>query len=124
MHPFTWRFFALGSDCTLHIFSESKADAGGAAAAAMSEIGRIEVRYSRYRAESEASRINAIAKSGGTAMVDSETAGLLEYGLRMPLALTRKCPVLRGLGLRVPRAARRDHPGADVRPDWSPHDAR
>ena len=79
MHPFTSRFFALGSDCTLQIFCESKADAGGAAAAAVSEIGRIEARYSRYRAESELSRINAIARSGGSAVVDSETAGLLDY---------------------------------------------
>lgn len=79
MHPFTWRFFALGSDCTLHIFSESAADAGNAAAAAMSEIGRIEARYSRYRTASELSRINAIGKTGGTVVVDSETAGLLDY---------------------------------------------
>jgi len=73
------RFFALGSDCALHIFSESKADAGNAAAAAMSEIGRIEARYSRYRADSELSRVNAIAKTGGSVVVDAETAGLLDY---------------------------------------------
>ena len=79
MSPFTQQFFALGSDCTLHLYAPNEADARQAAAAAMAEIGRIEARYSRYRADSELSRINQIAAAGGTVDVDAETAGLLNY---------------------------------------------
>ena len=49
------------------------------AAAAEAEVRRIEARYSRYRADSELSRINLIAAAGGTTDVDAETAGLIAY---------------------------------------------
>jgi len=79
MRPFQHHFFALGSDCAVHIFVDQEADAIRAAAAAEREIARIEGRLSRYRADSEVSRINEAAKSGGTIEVDSETAGLVDY---------------------------------------------
>jgi len=79
MLPFTQQFFALGSDCALHFYAPDEVDARDAAAAAMAEIGRIEARYSRYRADSEISRINSVAATGGTVDVDAETAGLLTY---------------------------------------------
>jgi FAD:protein FMN transferase len=79
MLPFTRQFFALGSDCALHLFAPNEADALHALASAMAEIGRIEARYSRYRADSEISRINAVATTGGTVDVDAETAGLLSH---------------------------------------------
>ena len=79
MHLFTWQFFALGSDCALYIYAQNKVDADDAATAVMNEIARVEARYSRYRADSELSRINTIGRTGGTAYVDSETAGLLNY---------------------------------------------
>jgi thiamine biosynthesis lipoprotein ApbE len=79
MLSFTQQFFALGSDCTLQIYAANEAHARNAAAAAMAEIGRIEARYSRYRADSEISRINSAAVVGGTVDVDAETAGLLTY---------------------------------------------
>ena len=79
MFPLTQQFFALGSDCALHLYAPNKADARRAAAAARTEIGRIEERYSRYRAQSELSRINQTAATGGSVDVDAETAGLLNY---------------------------------------------
>lgn len=75
----TFEFFALGSDCVLRLFAENDAEAQRAASAAMDEIARIEARYSRYRPDSELSRINLIAKAGGNLDVDPETAGLLDY---------------------------------------------
>jgi thiamine biosynthesis lipoprotein len=79
MHECTYRFFALGSDCVLRLFAGQKAVAHEAAAAASNEIARIEARYSRYRSDSELSRINAVGKVGGSVDVDAETAGLIDY---------------------------------------------
>ena len=79
MHECTYRFFALGSDCVLRLFARQKAVAHEAAAAASNEIARIEARYSRYRSDSELSRINAVGKVGGSVEVDAETAGLIDY---------------------------------------------
>ncbi len=79
MVPFTRQFFALGCDCALQIYAPEEADARYAATAAMAEIGRIEARYSRYRTDSEISRINSVAITGGTVEVDAETAGILTY---------------------------------------------
>jgi FAD:protein FMN transferase len=73
------RFFALGSDCGLQIWADDEAAADHAARAAIGEIARIEARYSRYRADSEVARINAVALRGGTLEVDPETAGLISY---------------------------------------------
>jgi thiamine biosynthesis lipoprotein len=74
-----FEFFALGSDCALQLFAEGEGQAQEAATASIREVARIEARYSRYLEDSELSRINAIAKSGGTIGIDAETAGLLDY---------------------------------------------
>ncbi|WP_245611840.1 FAD:protein FMN transferase [Nevskia soli] len=47
--------------------------------AAVAEVRRIEVKYSRYRVDSVVSRINAAAGSGQAMEVDEETAGLLDF---------------------------------------------
>jgi FAD:protein FMN transferase len=75
----TRHFFALGSNCALRFCDADRAIADNAAAAAMEEIGRIEARFSRYRPDSELSRINAAAMRGGTVDLDEETAGLIDY---------------------------------------------
>jgi thiamine biosynthesis lipoprotein len=49
------------------------------AAAAESEVSRIEMRYSRYRDDSELTRINKVAATGGSVSIDAETAGLVDY---------------------------------------------
>ncbi|MBA4285213.1 MAG: FAD:protein FMN transferase [Xanthomonadaceae bacterium] len=51
--------------------------------AAAAEVRRIEAAYSRYRADSVVSRINAAAGSGEPITVDEETAGLLDFAARL-----------------------------------------
>ncbi len=51
--------------------------------AAAAEVRRIEAAYSRYRADSIVSRINAAAGSGERITVDEETAGLLDFAARL-----------------------------------------
>src|ERR1700756_3839465 len=79
MPLFSHSFFAMGSDCTVHFFADSTAQFEQFALAAEAEIVRIERRYSRYRADSELSRINAVAAQGGSVDVDDETVALMEY---------------------------------------------
>lgn len=74
-----YSFTAMGTACSLHAFAEGDACASAAFEAATAEVGRIEARYSRYRADSLLSRINATADAGGEIEVDEETAGLLDY---------------------------------------------
>src|SRR5487761_2494113 len=70
------QFYAMGSDCALHLYGESAKSVELLAAAAEQEIRRIEARYSRYRSDSELARINKVAATGGATGVDAETAGL------------------------------------------------
>ena len=79
MEPYRFEFHALGSDCSLQLFAPTTALARDAAVAAEREVARIETRYSRYRPDSELSRINAAAMNGGSVTVDAETAGLIDY---------------------------------------------
>src|ERR1700722_2934027 len=74
-----FEFYALGSDCSLQLITPSRSLAEDAALAVEREVARIEARYSRYRPNSELSRINNIAAIGGSVDVDPETAGLIEY---------------------------------------------
>jgi FAD:protein FMN transferase len=74
-----YRFFALGSDCVLRLFAAEETVAHAAGAAASQEISRSEARYSRYRADSELSRVNAVGKVSGSIEVDAEAVGLIDY---------------------------------------------
>ena len=49
------------------------------AEAAAGEVGRLERRYSRYRADSVVASINAVAAHGGALDVDAETTEVLDY---------------------------------------------
>lgn len=71
------RFQAMASACAIHVKAET--GAGAIALAAEAEIRRIEARYSRYRADSELTRINQAAAAGATVDVDAETAGLIAF---------------------------------------------
>jgi thiamine biosynthesis lipoprotein len=73
------QFYAMGSDCAVHLRMEETADIEAVAGAAEAEVRRIERRYSRYLADSELTRINATAATGGSIAVDAETAGLIAY---------------------------------------------
>jgi thiamine biosynthesis lipoprotein len=73
------QFYAMGSDCVVHLPGETAAEAERFATAAEYEVRRIEARYSRYRSNSELARINKVAAAGGSIDIDAETAGLIAY---------------------------------------------
>jgi len=74
---FVYAFRAMGSPCEVRIDRDDAALAARIGAAGEAEALRIERKFSRYREDSELSRIN---RSGGRAVeVDEETAGLLDY---------------------------------------------
>lgn len=79
MLSFSHSFYAAGSDCAVHFFADSAEEFEAFALAAEGEVVRIERRYSRYRADSELSRINAVAARGGSVDIGPETAALMEY---------------------------------------------
>ncbi|MDD2758806.1 MAG: FAD:protein FMN transferase [Methylomonas sp.] len=72
-------FNAMGSPCEILLAAESKSQADSAIKAVISDVGRLEAKYSRYRNDSFLSDINRIAADGGRIIVDDETAGLLNY---------------------------------------------
>ena len=77
LHRF--RFKAMGCPCALQIYAPSAGDARAWAASARGEIARLERKYSRYRADSLLSRINASAGDPDGVLVDGETASLFDY---------------------------------------------
>jgi thiamine biosynthesis lipoprotein len=78
-----FEFEAMACPCVLHLAGDGDARASehraAAARAAVAEVRRIEAKYSRYRAGSVVSRINAAAGGAEPAVVDAETAQLLAY---------------------------------------------
>jgi thiamine biosynthesis lipoprotein len=80
MATLTLPFQAMASSCEIHL--EGVGTPGQlrrAAVAAVEEVRRIEIKYSRYRVDSIVSRINAQAGTGQAVAVDSETAGLIDF---------------------------------------------
>ena len=68
-------FDAMGTQCVLHLYAPTRHDAEIAAERIMIEIDRIEVRYSRYRADSILSRINEAAETAIAKYHNVEAAG-------------------------------------------------
>jgi hypothetical protein len=73
------QFYAMASDCAVHLCGETAEYLELFAAAAEAEVRRIEARYSRYRGDSEIARINKVAATGGVIDIDAETAGLISF---------------------------------------------
>ncbi|WP_229210035.1 FAD:protein FMN transferase [Duganella sp. Root1480D1] len=75
---YTIDFQAMASRCEIRLAAASGAEARALADPALEEVRRIEAKYSRYRADSIVSRINAAA---GISAVDcdDETLALLDY---------------------------------------------
>ena len=71
-------FQAMASPCSIQMDGQDEPAMRQAAAQAISEVQRIEHKYSRYREDSIVSRINQSA-AGAAVEVDAETAGLLEF---------------------------------------------
>lgn len=69
----------MGSDCQLTLYAADERDADQAADVTMTEVWRIEEKYSRYLDNNALSAINAAALAGGKVEVDAETAELFNY---------------------------------------------
>ncbi len=74
-----FRFRAMGSPCELRLYAESRSAASEVANACGHEIERLEQKFSRYRDDSLASRINRSAGDPAGVEVDAETASLLDF---------------------------------------------
>jgi thiamine biosynthesis lipoprotein len=78
LSPTRFPFRAMAGENELQLHAATPEHAARAARAAINEVARIEAKYSRYRADSVVSRINAAAGIGAVP-IDEETAALLEY---------------------------------------------
>jgi FAD:protein FMN transferase len=76
-------FQAMSSVCEVRLDGVHDARLNDAAHAAIAEVQRIEFKYSRYRADSIVSAINAAAGTGFSVAVDVETAGLLNFAAQL-----------------------------------------
>lgn len=77
--PYSVSFSAMGTSCSIHLYADDDESAQLSILCARAEIERIESRYSRYKSDSDLSRLNSVAAVGGTIEVDDETTGLLDY---------------------------------------------
>ncbi|MGI9211680.1 MAG: FAD:protein FMN transferase [Methylococcaceae bacterium] len=79
-HPFHRHVFqAMGSPCEIQLHAKDEGRIHAAIQAVVSDVARLEARYSRYRHDSELARINQVASAGGSICVDDETRYLLDY---------------------------------------------
>lgn len=69
----------MGGPCQLRIYAKSLEHSKRAIGAAITEIERLEQKYSRYRKDSLLTRINRSAGTGNSIVIDVETAGLFNY---------------------------------------------
>ena len=77
--PYTFEFKAMASRCEVRLFAPDAETARAWSDAAIDEVRRIEIKYSRYRDDSVTTAINRAA-GGAAVAVDGETAGLLDFG--------------------------------------------
>lgn len=74
-----FHFGAMASACEVRLAGMKQDDAAMLANRAIAEVRRIELKYSRYRADSIVSRLNTAAGTNETFEVDAETAHLLAF---------------------------------------------
>lgn len=72
----------MASRCEIRL-ADASANVASLIDQAIAEVQRIESRYSRYRADSVVSRINAAAGSGQAITVDDETGSLLDFAAQL-----------------------------------------
>lgn len=72
------RFKAMGCPCELRFYTETGEEFSNAVGRCVTEIDRLERKYSRYRPDSLTTAINGAAGRGPTA-IDPETASILRY---------------------------------------------
>jgi FAD:protein FMN transferase len=80
---FGFRFTAMACDCEVRVAGLGRRKAKPLADRAIAEVRRIESKYSRYRAGSVVSRINAAAGTGRPVQVDAESTELIAYAERL-----------------------------------------
>ncbi|MDO8844316.1 FAD:protein FMN transferase [Methylicorpusculum sp.] len=76
---FRYQFQAMGSPCELQFYSPDEQRADIVRDHIISDVKRIEHKYSRYREDSVLSEINRAASIGSSVSIDDETAALLNY---------------------------------------------
>lgn len=79
MECFRYAFKAMGGPCELRLYAAQRPRADAYAAAARTEILRLEEKYSRYREDSVTTRINRSAGNADGVELDAESAALLDY---------------------------------------------
>jgi len=79
MPPARLEFRAMGSPCEIRLYATNAAIAAHAMHAAVTEINRLEQKYSRFKADNFFAHVNAAARSGGHIAIDHEVASLLAY---------------------------------------------
>jgi len=72
-------FQAMGTACSISIYAESSDGARAKCEPVVTDVARLEAKYSRYLSDSFLSRINLAAEQGRSIEVDDETALLLDY---------------------------------------------
>ncbi len=82
MFEFGFEFGAMASRNEIRLMAPDEVTAQSWAQAAMDEVRRIETKYSRYRDDSVASRINRAAGQSAV-QVDEETAALLDFAAQL-----------------------------------------
>jgi thiamine biosynthesis lipoprotein len=96
-----FEFEALGTVCQMRLCAPTNTVAADAARVAIAEVRRIEAKYSRYRADSVVSRINAAAGTGVPVGVDEETATLLRFADTLHAASEGRFDITSGILRRV-----------------------
>lgn len=76
---YRYPFAAMGSRCEIRLYAPSEESAAVCARAAINDVLRLEMKYSRYRDDSVTATINHVAAAGSAIDVDEETATLLDY---------------------------------------------
>jgi len=72
-------FRAMGSPCEIRLYAGDAEIATRAIHAAVTEINRLEQKYSRFKPDNFFAHVNAAANAGGRIAIDHEVAGLLAY---------------------------------------------
>ena len=79
MQLYHYEFKAMGTTCSIQLYAQNTRLAKHISAGVISDVNRLEQKYSRYRSDSLLSDINRLAIKGGQIQVDDETASLLNY---------------------------------------------
>jgi len=79
MELYQKKFQAMGTECEIQLFTKNRSLAKKTAQLVITDVRRLEARYTRYRSNSYLSKINRVAAVGGKISVDLETASLLDY---------------------------------------------